>query len=106
MRRVTSESIVPAPTSTVHLVLDDFGRLGRAYREVDETHADADSLIECLLSGHYSDPARVIAFNLEEGWVRDVSAQVARALLARVGSYRLPDHVRGFVERHVVHLAY
>jgi hypothetical protein len=44
----------------------------------------------------------VIAFNLENGWVRDVSAQIARALMARTGGEGLPDHARRFVERHVV----
>jgi len=48
----------------------------------------------------------VIAFNIEKGWVRDVSAQIARALIERVGRDGMPEHVRRFVERHVVCLAY
>jgi hypothetical protein len=60
------------------------------------------------LSGQYFNPLRVIAFNLEEGWVRDASEEVARSLLerARKEGKPLPDGVRRFVDRHVVQLAY
>jgi hypothetical protein len=90
----------------VHLVLEDFGVLGRAYRETDEAHADAATIVERILRGDYSAPVQVIAFNLESGWVRDVSAQIARALIARAEGEGLPEHARRFVERHVVCLAY
>ncbi len=100
------KSLVQQPSVTVHLVLEDFGILGRAYRETDEAHADPETIIQRILRGEYSAPAQVIAFNLEKGWVRDVSAQIARALLARQGSDGLPEHARRFVERHVVCLAY
>jgi pyruvate dehydrogenase complex dehydrogenase (E1) component len=33
-------SLVPEYDGTVYLVLDHFGRLGSAYRETDEEHAD------------------------------------------------------------------
>ena len=32
----TSPSIVPGGEKDIYLVLDDFGRLGRAWRETDE----------------------------------------------------------------------
>ncbi len=102
MRHVDPQSLVRKPSGTVHLVLEDFGVLGRAYRETDEAHADAATVIERILRGDYSAPLQVIAFNLESGWVRDVSAQIARALIAKTGSDGLPDHARSFVERHVV----
>jgi hypothetical protein len=41
--------------------------LGRAYVEADETDADETTIIENLLSGQYSHPVRVIAFNTVEG---------------------------------------
>ena len=106
MRHVDPKAFVHQPSGTVHLVLEDFGVLGRAYREADETHADAETIIERLLRGDYSAPVQVIAFNIENGWVRDVSAQIARALMARAGAEGLPEHARLFVERHVVCLAY
>lgn len=52
---------------TVHVVLDDFGSLGRSYRETDEAEADLDSIIDDLFTGQYSKPVRVVAFNTAEG---------------------------------------
>jgi hypothetical protein len=106
MRHVDPNSIIPEPPATVHLVLEDFGVLGRAYRETDEARADAPTIIERILRGEYSAPAQVIAFNVEKGWARDVSAQIARALIAKTALEGMPEHVRRFVERHVVCLAY
>jgi hypothetical protein len=63
---------------TVYLVLDDFGELGRAYRETDAAQAGAKTVIADLLSGQYRHLLRVVAFNTAEGWARDVSADIAR----------------------------
>lgn len=106
MQDVDPSSIVPEQSATVHLVVEDFGVLGRAYRETDAIRADAQTTIERILCGEYSAPAQVIAFNVEKGWARDVSAQIARALIAKAGLDGMPEHVRRFVERHVVCLAY
>ena len=108
MRQVDNISLVPRNTATVHLVVDDFGTLGRSYRETDEKAADATTVVENLLNGQYFNPLRVIAFNLEEGWVRDASEEVARSLLERAKKEgkALPDGVRRFVDHHVVQLAY
>lgn len=106
MRHVVPSSIVPRQSATIHLVIEDFGVLGRAYRETDETHADAETIVANILRGDYSAPVQVIAFNLEKGWVRDVSAQIARALIAKAGNGGVPEHARSFVERHLVCLAY
>ena len=35
-----SPPLVPGFDTDVYLVLDDFGQLGRAYRETDEDHAN------------------------------------------------------------------
>src|SRR5215475_2881662 len=102
MRHVDPRSVLSGPSSTVHLVLEDFGVLGRAYHEADEAHADAETIIERILRGEYSAPAQVIAFNVEKGWVRDVSTQIARVLIAKTGIDAMPEHVRRFVERYVV----
>ena len=34
---------------TIYLVLNDFGRLGRAYVETDEAHADEATIVENIL---------------------------------------------------------
>jgi hypothetical protein len=67
------------PDRDAGVVLDDFGKLGRAYRETDESHADEETIIETLLHGQYSNPTRVVSFNISEGWSRDVSEDIAGA---------------------------
>ena len=53
-----------------------------------------------LLSGQYSNPVRVISFNIVEGWSRDVSREVAEDLLLRseIAMQELPVSLRAFVE--------
>jgi hypothetical protein len=47
-------SIMPnGHDQTVYLVLDDFGRMGRAYRETAVDEADLESTINDLMSGQY-----------------------------------------------------
>ncbi|MGA7389108.1 MAG: hypothetical protein WBW99_14450 [Pseudolabrys sp.] len=74
------------PDVTVHIVLNDFGAVGRAYIETDETEADEATIIENILSGQYSCPLRVIAFNIAEGWSRDVTEDIAVAVMNRANS--------------------
>jgi hypothetical protein len=58
------------------LVLDDFGRLGLAWRETDVERTDFETVTTDLLHGKYSNPVRVVVFNAAEGWSRDVSEDV------------------------------
>ena len=51
---------------TVHLVLNDFGPLGRAYIETDEAETDGAAIVENTLSGAYSHPVRVVAFHSQK----------------------------------------
>ena len=79
-----SPSIIPDDTDRdIYLVLDDFGQLGRAWRETDERVADRDVLIRDLLDGQYRNPVRIAAFNTTEGWSRDVTEEIAVALHER-----------------------
>jgi hypothetical protein len=88
---------------TVHIVLDDFGNSGRAYRETAEEAADFNTVVDDLMAGQFNNPVRVIAFNVSEGWSRDVSDQVARELLDRLAKEDLPlaQVARRFVEFHL-----
>src|SRR6516225_11282873 len=55
----TSPSIVPhGADEDTYLVLDDFGRLGCAWRETDVESADRNTLIRHLLKGDYNNPLR------------------------------------------------
>ena len=78
----------PAFDVTVHIVLNDFGPLGRAYVEVDEAGADEATVVENILSGQYSHPVRVIAFNTAECWARDVTEDIAQAVLSKAQDER------------------
>jgi hypothetical protein len=65
----SSPSIAPnGHEQDVYLVLDDFGRLGRAWRETDEAGASRSTLVRNLLDEQYENPVRIIAFNTAEGW--------------------------------------
>ena len=87
----------------IYLVLDDFGgRLGRAWREIDEERTDRRTLLTDLIDGQYSDPARVVVFNTAEGWSRDVSQELADEVAERcaIDGFDIPPSLEGFVDRH------
>ena len=98
MRR--SPSIVPHwPNQDTYLVLEDFGRLGRAWRETDEDATDRETLILNLLSGEYKNPVRIVAFNTAERWSRDVTVAIADELRRRYVEYdEVPEAVLEFLE--------
>jgi hypothetical protein len=95
--------LVPHLNGTVHIVLDDFGKAGRVYRETAEAAATLESVIEDLSTGQFNNPVRVVAFNTSQEWSRDVSEDVAREVLRRVaGRVRpLAASSRKFVEAYV-----
>ena len=95
-------SIVPNDNDeTIYLVEDDFGRLGRVWREADYETTDLTA-IQDLLTGQYNKPIRVIAFNTAERWSEDVSEDIARELRRRcdLQMRELPSTISDFVERH------
>ena len=85
MRRSNwTPSIVPnGNDQTVYLVADDFGKNGQAWREADRETADLETVIQGLLTGEYSSPIRVVAFNTAERWSQDVSEDIAHELRRR-----------------------
>ena len=99
----TTPGLVPHFDVTVHIVLDDFGKAGRAYRETDEEDTTLGSVVDDLLTGQFNNPVRVVAFNTSEGWSRDVSEDVAREVLRRVAERVRPlaASSRQFVETYV-----
>jgi hypothetical protein len=107
MRGSWTPSIVPngayGADQTVYLVLDDFGRLGRAYTETDPECADLESVISDLMSGQFNNPVRVVAFNVAENWAEDVSEDIAREIMRRfdLAGDELPVSLEGFVEQHL-----
>jgi hypothetical protein len=98
----------PLPHSrdgTVYLVLDDFGELGRAYRETDAAQADLKTVVADLLSSPISYPVDI---DIPCAWWpstppragRATSAQTSRARFCALElDHELPAAVRDFVER-------
>ena len=68
--------------------------------KTDPTQADLQTVVANLLAGQYERPLRVVAFNTAQGWARDVTAAIAREVLARApaGAAELPLAVRDLVE--------
>jgi hypothetical protein len=95
--------LVPDFDVTVHVVLDDFEKAGRAYRETYEANATRGDVIDDLLTGQFNSPVHVIAFNTAEGWSRDVSEDIAWELTRRVTADQkaLTAPTRTFVEFHI-----
>jgi hypothetical protein len=96
-------SIVPSgDDQNVYLVMDDFGRNGRLWREAPAEKADLESLVANLLKGDYKNPVRVVGFNTGEGWSQDVSAEVARELRQRCDEQMrdVPFFLQEFVDRY------
>jgi hypothetical protein len=96
-------SIVPnGNDQTVYLVADDFGKPGRAWREADVDTTDFETVIQDLLSGQYSNPIRVIAFNTAEHWSEDVSEDVAHELRRRCDLQMrdVPFFLQHFTDRY------
>jgi hypothetical protein len=87
---------------TIYLVVDDFSRHGRVFRETEVERTDLETVIADLASGQYNDPVRVVAFNTAENWAEDVSEDVARELRRRadLANEDLSSAVEAFVERH------
>lgn len=98
-------SIVPnEDDQTVYLVAEDFGRLGRSWREAEYDATDLETVLQDLLAGEYRNPFKVVAFNTAERWSEDVSEDVARELRRRCDMQMcdLPSSIADFVERYEI----
>ncbi len=96
--------IVPyGADETTYLVVDSFGTLGSVYRETEIERADPETVISDMMTGQYSNPVRVVAFNTLEHWARDVSADIAKEIQTRcdIDGVRVPEHIRDFVETYI-----
>lgn len=87
----------------VYLVIDDFGPGGRAFREIEVEATDLETVINDMVTGQYTNPIRVVAFNTAEHWADDVSADVACEIRRRFDAAYddVPSTIEAFIERHV-----
>jgi hypothetical protein len=87
------------PEQDIYLVLEDFGSLGRAWCETDEAGTNGATLVRNLLEGQYENPVRIVAFNIAEGWCRDVTVDIADEVRRRYVEYdEVPESVLNFLE--------
>jgi len=71
--------------------------MGRSWRETDKDPADRDTLIRDPASGEFNRPVRIVAFNIADGWSRDVDiADEMRRRYAEFGE--VPDSVLEFID--------
>jgi hypothetical protein len=87
---------------TVYLVVDRFGGLGTAYGETDVVRTDLETTITDLMSGQFSDPVRVVAFNTAEHWA-DVPKYIALEIQSRsdIDGHDVPETV-ATIERRLI----
>jgi hypothetical protein len=73
----------------------------RLPRDRDRT-ADLETVISDLMTGQFSNPVRVVAFNTLEHWAKDVSAEIAEEIRTRcdIEGNDVPEHIRDFVESY------
>jgi hypothetical protein len=100
-----SPSIIPWGDldRTVYLVLNDFAGAfgGLAWSETDVADTDRATVIRHLLEGKYSSPFRIVAFNIAEGWSRDVSDEIATELAqACADRGETPPSIEDFITDH------
>jgi hypothetical protein len=95
--------LYPENDVTAYIVVEDFGDLGRAFRETDLAEADPGTIVRNMISGEYGDPLRVVAFNTAEGWSRDVSEEIAYDVLdaAFDADTTLSAGAERFIDRHM-----
>ena len=91
--------IVPyGADQTVYLVVEGSGPHGIA-RKTERT--DIETVIADLLSGQFSDPIEVVAFNTLEHWTDDLSKDVAREIRCRcdIEGHDVPVYLDEFLGR-------
>ena len=91
--------IVPyGADQTVYLVVEGSGPHGIA-RKTERT--DIETVIADLLSGQFSDPIEVVAFNTLEHWRDDLSKDIAKEIRCRcdIEGHDVPVYLDEFVGR-------
>ena len=78
------------------------GKRPRAWPEADEDRTDRETVIGHLLAGQHSNPVQVIAFDVAQGWCRDVSEDIANELadLIAIDGRDVPTWLEDFIEEH------
>jgi hypothetical protein len=64
-----------------------------------DSQADLQTVVADLLFGQYRHPRRVVAFNTADGWMRDISADIAGEALSCALETDSAPPVRDFLAR-------
>jgi hypothetical protein len=75
---------------------------GQVWAEVSSEATGFEPVVMDLLTGQYTNPIRVVAFNVAGGWCRDASAEVAHELRRRCDLQLrdIPFFLQDFVDRY------
>lgn len=98
-----SPKLVPyGADQTAYLVVDSSSATGTVYREAEVERTDFETIVADFLTGQFSDPVRVIAFNTLEHWSDDVSEAIATDIQTRcdIEGASVPEHIGDFVDRY------
>src|SRR5262249_15703018 len=93
-------SIVPEAGQVTYLLLAELRDYGPVWREMSEAEANEATIAEWIIEGQNGRPLKIVAFNTEEGWSRDVTRGIAAKLLhLNRNGVALGAAAREFVER-------
>jgi len=93
-------SVVPNTEHVTYLLLDEIGSYGPIWREMSDGEANEATILDWIAQGQFDNPLRVVAFNTEEGWSRDVTQEIATKLLdLNQNGVALGAAARDFVNR-------
>jgi hypothetical protein len=83
---------------TIYLVVEGSGQNGTARKT---ERADIETVIADLLSGQFTDPIEVVAFNTLEHWRDDLSKDIAKEIRCRcdIEGRDVPVYLDEFVGR-------
>ena len=83
---------------TIYLVVEGPGQQGNSRKN---ERADIETVIADLLSGQFTDPIEVVAFNTLEHWSDDLSKDIAREIRCRcdIDGYDVPVYLEEFLGR-------
>jgi hypothetical protein len=92
------QSVPYGADQTVYLVVEGSGPHCTARKT---ERADIETVIADLLSGQFSDPIEVVAFNTLEHWSDDLSKDIAREIRCRcdIDGYDVPVYLDEFLGR-------
>jgi hypothetical protein len=75
-------SIVPDSEHTTYLLLDEMtNQHVSIWPEISADEANEATIVQWIIEGQFSRPIKIVAFNTEDGWSRDVTQEIATKLL-------------------------